>query len=350
MLNEFLLWYGQRMLELLPGSLRGRSQRFQDALIAEIQPAETGTGPKLKLVLRNRRVEHDLGAYGIDPAGVTAMRTVVQQQTLRGKTRLRVDPDMILEREIVLPLAAERDPARVLEYEMDRNTPFRSDELFWTWTVERRDIPRGRLHVRLSAVLQVKLQPILSALEQIGATVTQLDATLATGAVRVIGLQRSGSANPPWFRNATAGVGIVCALLAIAVVALPFVWQSSEQSRLEEQMVLLKPQIAQAEALRRASQAKTAGSDIFTTEHARVGNALEVLAAVTDVMPDDTFLTDLTLREGLLSLEGQSVAAARLIPALSNDPVLRNPSFSAPVTRLENGRADQFSIRAEVSR
>jgi general secretion pathway protein L len=76
---------------------------------------------------------------------------------------------------------------------------------------------------------------------------------------------------------------------------------------------------------------------------------LAVLAAVTDIVPDDTWLTELSLRQGRLSLGGQSPAAARLIPALAADPMFRNPAFAAPVTRAPDGHADLFVIRAELA-
>ena len=72
-----------------------------------------------------------------------------------------------------------------------------------------------------------------------------------------------------------------------------------------------------------------------------------MLATVTDLMPDDTVLGDLSLRQGKLDISGRSLAAAQLIPAMAADPTLRNPSFAAPVTRSADGKADTFVIRAE---
>ena len=40
---------------------------------------------------------------------------------------------------MTLPLAAERDPERVLGYEMERLTPFGAEEVFWAFAVQLRD-------------------------------------------------------------------------------------------------------------------------------------------------------------------------------------------------------------------
>ena len=79
-----------------------------------------------------------------------------------------------------------------------------------------------------------------------------------------------------------------------------------------------------------------------------LGDALQVLATTTELIPDDTVLSDLSLHQGKLSISGQSATAPRLIPALAADPTVGNPSFAAPVTRTADGKADTFVIRAEL--
>ena len=91
-----------------------------------------------------------------------------------------------------------------------------------------------------------------------------------------------------------------------------------------------------------------AGSDAITSEKARVGDALQIVASLTDILGDDTHLIGLVLHQRQVTLEGQSAAAAKLITALSADPTIRNASFGAPVMRSETG-ADLFSIKAEVA-
>ena len=82
-------------------------------------------------------------------------------------------------------------------------------------------------------------------------------------------------------------------------------------------------------------------------------HALRAIAALTEILPDDTWLTELTLRQRKLTMAGRSAGAARLIGLLSADPTIRDAAFAAPVTRAEGTRAesggvDAFSIRAEL--
>jgi general secretion pathway protein L len=90
------------------------------------------------------------------------------------------------------------------------------------------------------------------------------------------------------------------------------------------------------------------GGDVLAAERARLGDALKILAAVTDATPDDTSLSDLTLHERQVSLTGRSADAARLIGLLAAVPALKDPAFSAPLTRIKDSNIDLFSIKMEA--
>jgi general secretion pathway protein L len=107
--------------------------------------------------------------------------------------------------------------------------------------------------------------------------------------------------------------------------------------------------VKQAETLRNEIARSAAGGDVIAAERARTGDALALIAGLTDALPDDTYLTDLSVRDGHLRLSGQSAAAAKLIPALAADTALRNPSFTAPVTRNDTLRIDMFSIQVDAA-
>ncbi len=81
-----------------------------------------------------------------------------------------------------------------------------------------------------------------------------------------------------------------------------------------------------------------------------VRRCAQVLAVLTDALPDGTWLNDLSLRSGDLTIDGQSDNAARLIGLLAAVPGLHGPSFTAPVTRSPDNRTDQFSLHATVGK
>ena len=234
---------------------------------------------------------------------------------------------------------------------MDRLTPFAAADLFWTWAVEARDRRAGLVRFRLSLVPRSVLEPALQLLDSAGLRPVALDGAAADGTPRRLALApvRQGW----WGRHGLAALGCACAVLAAVAAGLPFLAQDRAMRRTEARIAALRPQVNQAEALRAAVQGRAATADAVQAGRARVGDALGVLAELTAALPDDTYLTELTLRGRVLGIAGKSAAAARLITVLSAEPGFKNPTFAAPVTRVGAGTGsadrERFSIRAEVT-
>ena len=333
------------MLDLVPLALRARDPARDNALVV-VPEGPLAEPDAIALLQRRQGVEASLGRFALDHAGLGRLRAAAGARARRA-TVLRLPGGVLLERDVTLPLAAEREPQRVLHYEMDRLTPFASDEVFWSWSLLRRDRARGRLHLRLSLVPKVSVQALIALLGAAGLAPTLLEAGV-NGSARSIALVRPDAAGAVWRRRAMQVSIGACATLAATAILLPFLLQSLALAAVDQRIAALKPAVDQADALR-ARMSGAAGTDVVAAERAHLGDALRVLAAVTDILPDDTYLTDLTMNDGKLGIAGQSAAASRLIPALAADPSLRNPSFVAPVTRIQSGSADQFSIRADLA-
>lgn len=324
----------------LPRRLLPKADHAEALLVAAEGTLKT---PEIRITLRRRRREILLGHFCLDEAGRCAARAAVRVPSRR--VILRPSPSAVLERRVVLPLAAEHDVMRLLYYDMDRLTPFRADQVFWQATVEHRDRTAGRLELCLSLIPRTVLQPVLSAVQEIGLKVSAIETTSRSHRSRYIDLTQ-----PPSFHRRVFYVGCgAIAVLALATVAIPYAMQSVARERVEVRIAALRPRILQIDALRRRIAAGTAGNDVIAAEQARVGDALQVLARITDLLPDDAVLADFTLRQGKLSISGRSRAVPSLIAAMVGDTMLHNPSFAAPILRTLDGKADTFVIHAELN-
>jgi general secretion pathway protein L len=335
MLREFVLWWARQMRTLLPRRLLPDFERA-DALLVDAQ------GEHVTLTLRRRGRETGLWKL---PLSGSRLPAALRRRPRRVVLRLR--PGALLERPVVLPLAAERNLERVLGYEIDRLTPFAAANVVWQAVVARRDRAQGRLTVRLSLVPRAELGPALDMLARVGITPTCLEAVARDGSPRRIALAAASTGRAGWLLPALAGG--VAAALAVGVLVVPFVTQTLARNATERAIAALAPRVSRVEALRKHLADGAAGVDALTAERARTGDVLLVLAAVTQILPDDTVLSEFSLHQGKLGISGQSPAAAQLIPALAADPTFRNPTFAAPVTRAADGHTDQFVIHAELA-
>jgi len=344
--TEFLDWWWQRLCDLVPPRWRGRDLA-QAGLFVTLDRLPAGMPASVRLSLRRKGRNDELGRFVLDEPGTRAASRVAAAQGT-GPVVLVLPGTALLEREAILPLAAERDPGRVLQYEMDRITPFAAEEVFWNWTIECRDRARGQLHLRLSLTPKAPLQGLFAALSRIGLAPTALEGRIPGGPNRRIALNRPPSRSERWRRRAWVAGAAGCAGLAVMAGVQPFVQQTLARNDIEARIAALRSRVERAEAIRRRIAAAEAGGDVLSAERARVGDALQAIAVVTRLLPDDTYLTDFVLRRRQLTLSGQSTAAAKLIAALSAEATVRNAAFVAPITRAEGSHADLFSIRAEL--
>jgi len=347
MLSEALAWWAARMAEMVPARLKRRQTAEANALVivAPEAPGGSATGAVEVRLRRNRR-ESLLGTFDIHAAEPIAARRLLAGHAAERTVMLRPAPGTLLEKPLVLPIAAERELRRVVGYEISRVTPFEADEVFWNWTVTHHDRPRGRLHVRLSMIPKCGLQPLLAVLDQAGLKPAGIEATVPGGDPRLIPLHHDDDADG--WRRATVIMAGGCAALAVVAAALPFIQQSIALSEVEDRIAALQPRVSEVQALRQRISAENAAGDAIAEARLKTGNALEVLAALTELLPDDTFLNDVTLRQRRLTVTGQSAAAPKLIATLAGDDLFRNPGFAAPVTRNEAAKRDVFSIQTEV--
>jgi general secretion pathway protein L len=324
------------MAALLPGRLLSDASR-QNALLI------TANSQHVTLSFRYRGHEAPLGQFRI--GSDTIVDAVASLHRRPHCVIVRVGPDALLERPVELPLAAERDLDRVISYEMDRLTPFSAADVVWRAAVTKRDLAQRRLLLRLSLVPRSALQPCLDLLAHVGLQPAWVEASAADGTPCRIAMSASHGNHTT--HRVLAIVGGVLVALGVAVIVTPFVTQALARAETERQIAALEPKVARVAVLRQHIAADAAGA--LPAERSRIGDGLRILAAVTDIVPDGSWLTELTLHDGKLGISGQSPAAARLIVALSADPAFRNPSFAAPVTRATDGRADLFVIHAEVA-
>ena len=92
---------------------------------------------------------------------------------------------------------------------------------------------------------------------------------------------------------------------------VPFARQSAASAAIERRIAALRPRVDEAEALRRRIANAASRGGALAAQQAQAGDVLAVLAAVTDRLPDGTFLTAFTLHQGRLTLRGQCARRRR---------------------------------------
>jgi general secretion pathway protein L len=345
MFREFFSWWFGQLADLLPVFLRRTTPTAEDAtVIAPVGPIAHGIDA-VAVVQRRNGKETPLGRFALGSAGMAELPHAAGKPTV-----LRLGEADVLGKTVTLPMAAQRELGQVLSFEMDRETPFQAEQIYWSHRIAEIDRPNDRFSVRLQLVPKANLAPLLAALAQIGVAPDRIEVAEGpdAGACLPLSDQNGGTRQATRTSRLVVPLAACCAALAIATVVTPFVRQSIALTALDRQIARGRAAAAEAAGLRREIDQLSRSADLITSEREKVGEPLQILAAVTRVVPDDSYLTELELLQRKLTLSGRSAAAARLIGAFAADSEFRNPAFAAPVTRIEALRQEIFTIVAEV--
>ncbi|MDR3436838.1 PilN domain-containing protein [Telmatospirillum sp.] len=304
----------------------------------------------LELCIRRGGQLSRRGQFPCDADGVRRLAQLLSAEGASGDLLLSLPSGVLLEKALSLPAAVERDLDRVLRYEMDEETPFSPDEVYWDWTVDSRDRVLRKIGVSLSLLPQSAVDGLLGLLRGHGIVPNGISVSRADGAVVLLPLAHAGKEGAlPLLRQPRILWG-GCLALVLLAVALPFLLQSLVFADLDARIAASRGAAAEAQALQARLDGTAGGGDVILAERRRLAEPLAVLAVLTDALPDDTFLSDLSLKGRRLSVVGQSTSATRLISILANNGLFHDPSFAAPVTRLgtEANALEVFSIVTEV--
>jgi general secretion pathway protein L len=285
----------------------------------------------------------------IDDSQLDKVPPNVLERTRSSIFEIVVPASAILERHLdVLPAESLPYLETVVRHQMESTFPWRASDILHSIAVEKR--ADGKLDVSVCATSRSAIASALAAAEACGA-----------GEVFVVSDREEGG--QPQRTEIPAAVGAeknrrlerarrVARYAAVALVALAvFVvgWTTFAGWSLSADVADLDRDIADRRAiLKRAIGAGGASHNALEEKKKFAPVAVAVLDELAAVLPDNTYLTDLSLDAGHLRITGVSTNAAGVVPLLEGSGRFRNAVFYAPTTRLPSGGGDRFSIETTL--
>ncbi len=338
-MHALVKWWLRQLRELLPGSLVKASAKGSDAAILDVDQ------DNLSLLIRRRGQSRPVRQVRVDRAGFQEVaRVIASQREVPRALLLRIPAATALRKELSLPIAAEGNLETLLGFEMDRETPFAKDEVYWGYRVRRRDAVHGRIDVDLVIVPYPAVASLLDSARHAGLDPIGIEVETAADARMLVRLGPAATRRPWRPERSTAAIATAaCVLLAIAL-AIPFIRQRQALSAVNEAVASLTIQAEEAASLRKSIDRISETARFLDKEHERTGDALTTLAVLSTVLPDDTHLTALNVHAGKATVTGESPAAAKLIGLFAAAPNFREPAFVSPVVQSENDGLESFTI------
>jgi len=346
----FFTWWGAELAALLPANLRARLLRGPEVLLLTVHAQglrvrRERTHDVLAAIpwaagLEAQRADFARACAGIDPAD----RRLV----------LLLPPDSVLQRRLHLPQAAASDPRRVVGYEIDRQTPFKPEQVWYDVRVLQNDSPRGQIAVELIVAPRSEVDPLLERLRGIGVVPDAVDVGADAAAVS----SRDGvNLLPPEARPRRPQPRrrinlILAAACAILLVVVMLQWLDNRRAALDAmqaQTDALRARARQATALREELVNAAGASGFLAARKRAAPSALAVLRDLTSRLPADTWLERYSQdAQGQIAMQGESAKAASLIDRLRESPLLTEPKLQGVIQPDPQTGKEHFDVAAQL--
>lgn len=347
---RFFRWWGGELAALLPARVRAHVLRGPEVLLLLAQAdglrvRRERTGDLLAQVEANAAPEEQRAAF------LRACRDVDPSDR---RLVLLLPPTFVLRRRLQLPQAAATDLRRVVGYEIDRQTPFKPDQVWYDVRVLDLDAAPGQIAVELIAVPRAEVEPLLARLLGIGVVPDAIDVANdpnpADGRLGVNLLppaQRPRRAHPR--RRANLIMTAICVALAVIVMLQ---WLGNRQAALDAmqaQVDALHAQARQATALREQLVNAAGASGFLAARKRATPSPLAVLRDLTQRLPADTWLQRFSLDStGQLTMQGESAKAAGLIDTLRDSTLITEPKLQGVIQPDPVTGKEHFDLSAQL--
>lgn len=356
-------WWARELAAMMPSRLRAalEHRRARPVLAFDGSRATLWRPVRTNGQLRMTQVGQ-ISLYADAGIVAAAGRAVLAPLTSESNGRapevvIALAPRAVLRKRLTLPAAIEANLHQALAYDLDRHTPFKSDELYFDAAVVDRDPAHNTLQVELAAARRAIVDPMVQYAKSFGADVVRISidppAATASSRLDLLPADRPERASRSRWQVAVPALLVIAAILAALV--LP-VWQKREEAiALRQQSDQARQRAGVSDALRTELERRVGEYNFALERKYAFPGTVQALDDITHLLPDDTWLTQLELRsvrgkdgQRELTLRGESANAGRLVSLLEDSKLFTQAAPRSPTTKIQPGPGEIFDVGAQL--
>jgi len=331
--GSFFRWWLGELKQAMPASWQARLEHAMRRVTLKLE------GESLLVGADENRIENRIESFPLSEDPKLQQQQIgdlLEQNELQEAPRfLLLDKRSVLSKDIKLPQAAEANLAQVLSFEMDRQTPFKAANVFFDWKITDRVSTPGQLQIRLFLAPRPEVERSIEILAARGIGLSGVD-VVDHGRTQGLNLlpaeQRVRTVNPRARLN--LALGLACVVLMAIVMAQSLYLRAHQVSELEQAIEDVQGEARRVTNIRKQIEDTGEAAGFLATRRAASPLAIELLADITGILPDDTFLDRLVIGEDSVQMQGKSKNAQQLIERVNNSRLLTAAAFRGS-TRLD---------------
>ena len=287
----------------------------------------------------------------------SALNSWLQETGVHLQPVLSIPANRVVRKEIVLPKVAVDNLDNVLVYELDRHTPFKSDQAYYDYVFDNKSASQGMVNVSIYAVAKSFINKLLDIVEPFGLEQPEImiaanmeAADPFSGKARIRMCHDESSDSRVSGNKLQTALSVVLCCLTVAALFIPLIKMDATVGELRDRLNTARKEVEEINKTRSDINSYVQKLHSLKEEKSGASNVVDVLLELTSVLPDDTWLENVALKDGGVTMQGQSASATELIRLLESSAIFSKAKFESPVTQLPGGLAERFNIRAEINR
>jgi len=269
---------------------------------------------------------------------------------LRGsRAELVLDANRFLFRPLELPKRAVEFLDGIVRGQIDRLTPWAPAEAVFAWTPPVYG-QNDRIELVIAATARALVAPYVQAVADLGAASVALS-TVPAGAepqsapLKVFEQRARGMFEIDGIRRALILLFLISGLAAAATMGYSAFALDSLDT---EQQALSKKIAARRAALRTSPEFAASAQRMLERRKQSTPANVIVIEALSQILPDHTYVTELRIEVDKLQIVGVTRDAAGLIGLIEQSPHFTQAKFYAPTTRTPGEPGERFHIEARI--
>jgi general secretion pathway protein L len=269
---------------------------------------------------------------------------------LRGShAEMILRPGRFLFRPLELPKRAIEFLDGIVRAQIDRLTPWTASEAVFSWTPPT-DLPNDRIALTVAATARALVAPYVRIMSQLGAASVEVltvpgDAAPTSAPVRVFEQRARGALEIDRIRRALVALFVVTGLAAVVTLGYSAIAADSLDT---EQQELARKVAARRAALRAGPEFATSAQRMLERRKQTTPSSVMVIEALSQVLPDHTYVTELHIEGDKLQVVGVTRDAPALIALIEQSQHFTHATFYAPTTRTPGDPGERFHIEAHI--
>jgi general secretion pathway protein L len=344
---RFLGWWGEELLGLVPKWLH----RLLADAEAGVVLAQVDGGFQILTASPSRGRREETPPVLSRAQALAALADMAASRK-GGSIGLRLPFSQCFERRVELPKAAPGDLRRMLDFDLERATPFRLGDVYTARMPTGEAGAKGRQRLRQLVVKREAVDPLIADVKAAGLVPAFVDCWQTTPAsgLPVNFLEADARPRSGLGRHITAPRALAALVLLLAGLA-GMLSLSRHEAALEQIRAETAKLRTRAAGVRDTMEKSAAAvADLARLQRMKLGQvpAVEVLEELSRLLPDTVWLTDLRIEGDVIDVTGLAKSGAALPPLFVGSALFSDAALTAPVTLDQREDKERFSLRIRI--